>query len=698
MTYNYIELNNELTQRGEDGFFQLDKDLQARDEFLREVKNTTKEFDSQTDRYKYLITNNFYYDAMSQYSAQQIEDLHELAHHFSFKFASFMAAERFYKQYALKTDDKKSYLETYEEHVCIVALYLAQGRYGLAVDLMQEMMAQRYQPATPTFMNAGRARRGELVSCFLLETGDSLNDIDARINESMQLSKLGGGVAVNLSKLRARGEDIKGVKGVAKGAVPVAKLIQTGVAYADQLGQRPGAAAVYLNIFHADVEEFLDSKKINADESLRLSTVSLGLIVPSKFFELAAKNEPYYTFYPHNVQKVLGEELDDIDLDTRYEELVNNPDIARKELNARAMLTRISTTQLESGYPYIFFKSNSNKQHALKALGNIKMSNLCVEIHQLQETSIYTDYGEPDIIKRDISCNLGSLNIVNVMENAGHMEWTVKTAMNGLTAVSELSNIKNAPGVKKANDELHSVGLGVMNLHGYLAKNGIRYDSEEAKDFARAFFSALNYHSIRASSEIAIRKGQAFEGFEKSEYATGEYFTKYLEEDFSPKTEKVKELLTNAGFDVPSRDDWANLMSMVKITGLYHAYRLAIAPTGSISYVQNATASVMPITDLIERRTTKTNTTYYPAPYLSPETQWFYKSAYDLDQKKFIDLMAEIQVHVDQGISTTLHVNSDISTKDLSKLYMYAHKKGLKSLYYTRTRVLGLDECVSCAV
>ncbi|MEH6892147.1 ribonucleotide reductase [Bacillus sp. JJ864] len=314
---------------------------------------------------------------------------------------------------------------------------------------------------------------------------------------------------------------------------------------------------------------------------------------------------------------------------------------------------------------------------------------------QLQETSVINDYGTDDIIRRDINCNLGSLNIVNVMENKEIRE-AVHAGMEALTAVSDMTIIPNAPTVKKANEELHSVGLGAMNLHGYLAKNKIAYESAEAKEFARTFFMMLNYYSIEKSMEIAKEKGVTFKDFEKSDYANGTYFEKYETTDYIPVTEKVQQLFE--GIHVPTKEDWTNLKEQVQKHGLYNSYRLAIAPTQSISYVQNATSSVMPIVSQIESRTYANATTYYPMPYLSKDTFWYYKSSYDMNQFKLIDLIAEIQEHIDQGISTILYVNSDISTRELARYYIYAHKKGLKSLYYTRTRKLSVEECVACTV
>ncbi|HFK6167845.1 TPA: class 1b ribonucleoside-diphosphate reductase subunit alpha [Staphylococcus aureus] len=693
--YNHIELNNEVTKRREDGFFSLEKDQEALVAYLEEVKDKTIFFDTEIERLRYLVDNDFYFNVFDIYSEADLIEITDYAKSIPFNFASYMSASKFFKDYALKTNDKSQYLEDYNQHVAIVALYLANGNKAQAKQFISAMVEQRYQPATPTFLNAGRARRGELVSCFLLEVDDSLNSINFIDSTAKQLSKIGGGVAINLSKLRARGEAIKGIKGVAKGVLPIAKSLEGGFSYADQLGQRPGAGAVYLNIFHYDVEEFLDTKKVNADEDLRLSTISTGLIVPSKFFDLAKEGKDFYMFAPHTVKEEYGVTLDDIDLEKYYDDMVANPNVEKKKKNAREMLNLIAQTQLQSGYPYLMFKDNANRVHPNSNIGQIKMSNLCTEIFQLQETSIINDYGIEDEIKRDISCNLGSLNIVNVMES-GKFRDSVHSGMDALTVVSDVANIQNAPGVRKANSELHSVGLGVMNLHGYLAKNKIGYESEEAKDFANIFFMMMNFYSIERSMEIAKERGIKYQDFEKSDYANGKYFEFYTTQEFEPQFEKVRELFD--GMAIPTSEDWKKLQQDVEQYGLYHAYRLAIAPTQSISYVQNATSSVMPIVDQIERRTYGNAETFYPMPFLLPQTMWYYKSAFNTDQMKLIDLIATIQTHIDQGISTILYVNSEISTRELARLYVYAHYKGLKSLYYTRNKLLSVEECTSCSI
>lgn len=692
----HIELNNLLMQNGPDGFFQLEQDREAVRELMIEIESKRMKFASYSEQVRYMIDHDYYENVYISYSESFVEAIFKLTHGYRFEFASYMAASKFYTDYAMRSNDRFHYLESYADRVAIVALHLGQGVESTALALASSMMEQRLQPATPTFLNAGKSRRGELVSCFLLEMDDTLNAINYVLGTCMQLSKIGGGVAVNLSKLRGRGESIKGVEGAAKGIMPVLKLMEDAFSYADQMGQRKGSGAAYYNIFGWDVLEFLDSKKINADEKTRLKTLSIGLIVPNLFYKLAEENKPLHVFAAHTVYQAYGVHLDDMDIDEMYETLLFDDRVKKKSvMSARDMLVKIAMTQLESGYPYIMNKTNANKAHALRNLGQVRMSNLCTEIFQLQETSEIGDWGQPSTIRRDISCNLASLNIANVMEQ-GKIKESVHEGITALTAVTDMSNVVNAPGVALANRDLHAVGLGAMNLHGYLAKNRIAYDGDEARDFARTYFMMMNFHSIERSMEIAREKGQTFAGFEKSDYASGVYFDRYLTEDFRPRSEKVKALFGN--MDIPAPADWAALKLDVRAHGLYHAYRLAIAPTQSISYVQNATSSVMPIVEPIETRTYANSTTYYPMPYLSKDNFFFYKSAYRMDQFKVIDLIAEIQTHVDQGISTVLHVNSDVTTRQLARYYVYAARKGLKSLYYTRTNRLAVEDCIACSV
>ena len=328
----YLELNNEL-MRKKDDFFDLEKDLEAVKAFKNEINQKLMKFKSPIARINWLIKNNYYIDYFKLYSEDEILKITDIIYSYKFEFKSYMAISKFYQSYALKTNDKKYYLETYEDRIISVALYLAQGDISMAIDLCVSMIEQRYQPATPTFLNSGKVRGGELVSCFLIEMDDSLNSINYVLNTCGQLSKIGGGVAINVSKLRGRNEVIKGIENASSGVLPVLKLIEDTFSNVNQLGQRPGAGVAYLNIFHSDIEEFLDTKKINASEKARLQTLSIGLIVPNKFMELARKGENMYVFAPYTVYQAIGKHLDDLDMDLYYDELVSNPNIKKKELN-----------------------------------------------------------------------------------------------------------------------------------------------------------------------------------------------------------------------------------------------------------------------------------------------------------------------------------------------------------------------------
>ncbi|MFD1164686.1 class 1b ribonucleoside-diphosphate reductase subunit alpha [Sphingobacterium daejeonense] len=692
---NWILLNNEIMIKHDDEF-SLHKDKEAvRAYFLEYVNKNTVFFYTLKEKVDYLIENDYYIDFYQWFTFEQMEEVYNYVFAKKFRFQSFMAAFKFFQSYALRDDSGEKFLERYEDRVVAVALFLAREEgVQKAIEYAEIMINQEYQPATPTFLNAGKKRSGELVSCFLDEIGDNLNGIGYAVDSAMKLSSIGGGVSFNISKIRARGEAIKGVDGRAGGVLPIMKIMEDTFSYANQLGQRPGAGAVYLNIFHSDIEEFLDCKKINVDEKVRIKSLSIGIIVPDKFMELAEKDEPCYLIYPHTVMQEYGQYLDEIDMDVMYDELITNPNVKKKKINARHLLVKIAQTQKESGYPYIFFKENTNRAHALNGIGKVKFSNLCTEIMQVSEVSDINIYGKEDTIRYGISCNLGSLNIATVMDNKRIKE-TVKTAMRALTVVSDVTNIEMVPSIAKANRELHSVGLGAMNLHGYLAKSFIMYESTEALDFANIFFMTMNYYSIEASMEIAKERQKTFVGFEKSAYADGTYFDKYILQEYAPKTEKVKELFE--GIHIPTVQDWENLKAQVAEHGVYHAYRLAIAPNQSTSYIMNATASVMPIVDIIEVREYGDSTTYYPMPYLTNDNYFYFKSAYDMDQMKVLKLVSVIQRHIDQGVSTILHTNSKDSTRDLAKYYIYAHKLGLKSLYYTRTRKSTIEECISCS-
>lgn len=697
----YIKLNNEVIIKDKNGKYQLEKDIEALNSYLDEhIYPRMKKFNTFEERLTFLLENSYYSkDIIDKYSIKFIKETYKAIENENFSFKSYMSANKFYQNYALKSNDGKEILENYNDKVLIVALALGDGNEDLALNLAIKLIRQEFQPATPTFLNAGRQRAGEMVSCFLISVEDSTEGISYAVSSSNHLSKIGGGVALNLSRLRASKEPIKDIDGAAGGVVGVAKMLEQSFTYFNQMGARQGAGAAYLTVFHPDFEMLMDTKKINADEKIRLASLSLGAIIPDKFMELAEKNKIAYAFYPHSVYKKYGVHLDEIYMDEWYEKLVEDNDIIKKEINPRQMLTKIAQMQQESGYPYVVFIDTANKEHVLKDVGMIKMSNLCCEIFQYQTPSDIKGYGGNNVWGQDISCNLGSLNIANVMDNKD-IESTVNTAIRSLSFVSDNTNINEVPTIKNGNKASHAIGLGAMNLHGYLVRENILYTSKEAIDFSNVFFAIIRYYAIKASMELSIEKKTTFDGFENSEYAKGiksKVLSKYYTESYLPKTDKVKSLFE--GIYIPTTKDWANLLDKVKENGIYNAYLTAIAPTQSISYVQNATSSIMPIMEPVEVRTYGDSTTIYPMPFLTNENMLYYQSAYRMDMKHVIDVVSTVQQHVDQGISTTLFVTDDKTTRDIARYYIYAYKKGLKSLYYTRTKMTrDTNECLMCSV
>lgn len=721
----YFQLNNELNIV-KNNKIQLNKDKEAVKAFFEEHVKPKSYFSKDVklkDKLDFLTKNN-YIDkkVISMYTEEFLEKIFSISVNKNFKFNSFLGAYKAYNQYVLKTDDGEKYLESFEDRAVFTSLTLANGDENLAVSILNEILDRRFQPATPTFSNAGKARRGEFVSCFIINVEDNMSSIGRSINSSLQLSRIGGGVGIVLTDIRASGDPIKGIPGLSDGVIPIMKLYEDSFSYANQLGTRNGSGAVYLNIFHPDIMDFLSTRKENADEKVRVKMLSLGIVVPDKYYELIKNDSDMYLFSPYSIEKEYGVPMSELDITKEYDNLVKNDNIIKKKIKARELETEISNLQNESGYPYVLNIDHVNRANPIH--GVIRGSNLCSEIHQVSKKSKINEDQTYEELGTDISCNLGSTNVEKMME-AKDFGYSIETMFKALNYVSESTNIESVPTVKNGNDLYRSVGLGAMNLHGYLAKNKIHYGSEEALEFTSAYFMLLNYWTLVASNKLAMKTKKTFYEFELSDYASGKYFDDYLErinkypnKNYQFKSEKVKNLFKN--IYIPTLDDWMKLKNKIIVHGLYNSYRLAVAPTGSISYISEATASIHPITNRIEERLEgKRGKAYYPAPGLSDETIPYYISSYDMDQRKIIDTYAEASKHIDQGASMTLFLREDLpeglyewkenslyptkkTTRDLNILRNYAWKKGVKSIYYIRTHTdgeeIGANECESCSI
>ena len=698
---SYQDLNAMINLWGTDQKLQLDKDkLAVRKYFLEHVNQNTVFFHSLKERLGYLIENEYYEkEVLDQYAFEFIEKLEKLAYSKKFRFDAFMGAYKFYTGYALKTFDGTRYLERFEDRVVMVALTLARGDEAMATHLVEEMISGRFQPATPTFLNCGKKQRGEFVSCFLLRMEDNMESIARGINSALQLSKRGGGVALSLTNIREYGAPIKKIEGQSSGIIPVMKLLEDSFSYANQLGARQGAGAVYLNAHHPDIMRFLDTKRENADEKIRIKTLSIGVVIPDITLQLAKDGEDMYLFSPYDVERVYGMPFSDISVTEKYKEMVDDPRIRKSKIKARELFERIAELQFESGYPYIMYEDTVNRENPIQ--GRINMSNLCSEILQVNDPSYYNADLTYASVGKDISCNLGSMNIATTMDGPDFGA-SVETAIRALTAVSDMSDIQSVPSIADGNHKSHAIGLGQMNLHGYLAREHIHYGSEEGLDFTNIYFYTVLFHALQASNKIAIERNSTFGGFKNSKYASGEFFDKYTDRAWAPKTQKVRELFEKSNIHIPTQDDWFELKKSVMTYGIYNQNLQAVPPTGSISYINNSTSSIHPIASRIEvRKEGKVGRVYYPATFLSEDTWDYYEDAYEIGPEKIIDVYAAATQHVDQGLSLTLFFKDTATTRDINKAQIYAWKKGIKTIYYIRIRQAVLEgteveSCVSC--
>lgn len=704
---DYHALNAMLNLFDAEGRIQFDKDrLAARQYFLQHVNQNTVFFHNLAEKLRYLVEEGYYEaQVLDQYAFEDIKRLFKQAYAKKFRFQTFLGAFKYYTSYTLKTFDGKRYLERYEDRVCMVALTLAQGDVALAGHFVDEIISGRFQPATPTFLNCGKKQRGELVSCFLLRIEDNMESIGRSVNSALQLSKRGGGVAFMLTNIREVGAPIKRIENQSSGVIPIMKMLEDAFSYANQLGARQGAGAVYLNAHHPDILRFLDTKRENADEKIRIKTLSLGVVIPDITFELAKNNEDMYLFSPYHVEKVYGVPMSEISITEKYREMVNDKRIHKTKINAREFFQILAEIQFESGYPYMMFEDTVNRANPIK--GRINMSNLCSEILQVNTPTVYGEDLSYQQVGKDISCNLGSLNIASAMDSPDFGN-TVEMAIRALTAVSDMSNIRSVPSIDQGNQDSHAIGLGQMNLHGYLCRERIYYGSEAGLDFTNIYFYSVAYHAVRASNQLAIERNQRFKGFEDSTYASGSYFDKYVDEaqadKWQPKTERVRELFSEAGIHIPTTQDWAALKASVMQHGLYNQNLQAVPPTGSISYINNSTSSIHPIVSRVEiRKEGKIGRVYYPAAFMTNDNLDYYQDAYEIGPEKIIDTYAEATQHVDQGLSLTLFFRDTATTRDINKAQIYAWRKGIKTIYYIRLRQMALagtevQGCVSCTL
>ncbi|MGG3804927.1 ribonucleoside-diphosphate reductase subunit alpha [Metabacillus fastidiosus] len=591
----------------------------------------------------------------------------------------------------LARDYKKQVFELPQERFLIIAMTLMvneekNARLKLVEEAYWAMSNLYMTVATPTLSNAGKPV-GQLSSCFIDKIDDSLQGIFDSNTDIANLSKAGGGIGVYLGAVRSRGSDIKGYKGVSSGVIPWMKQLNNTAVSVDQLGQRKGAIAVYLDVWHKDIYSFLDSKLNNGDERLRTHDLFTGVCIPDLFMEQVEARADWHLFDPHEVRTVMGYSLEDHfdeekgngSFRKKYWECVENESLSRETVPAIDIMKRIMISQLEAGTPYMFYRDEVNRKNANSHQGMIYCSNLCTEITQnMSATTVdeqYTEDGKIITVKTPgdfVVCNLSSINLAKaVTEDV--LERLVSIQVRMLDNVIDLNTIPVLQ-AKLTNEKYRAIGLGTFGWHHLLALKKITWESDEAVQYADSLYEKISFLTIKASMELAKEKG-AYPVFENSDWQTGEYFT--------------KRVLTSPA--------WDELKKNVSEFGIRNGYLMAVAPNASTSIIAGSTASIDPIFQKVYSEEKKDYKIPVTAPDLSAETTWFYKSAYFIDQQWSIKQNAKRQRHIDQAISFNIYVQNTIKAIDLLNIHIAAWKEGLKTTYYVRSTSSLIEDCDSCA-
>ncbi|MBZ6485189.1 ribonucleoside-diphosphate reductase subunit alpha [Priestia aryabhattai] len=593
-------------------------------------------------------------------------------------------------RYLATSHDKRVY-ELPQERFLIIAMTLMsqekkENRAALVKEAYWALSSLYMTVATPTLSNAGKSY-GQLSSCFIDTIDDSLRGIYDSNTDLATLSKNGGGIGVYLGHIRSRGSDIKGFKGVSSGTIPWMKQLNNTAVSVDQLGQRQGAIAVYLDVWHKDIFSFLDARLNNGDERQRTHDLFTGVCLPDLFMEKVEAREDWHLFDPHEVRTLMGYSLEDFydeeegsgSFRTRYAECVNNEQLSRETVPAIEIFKRIMLSQLETGTPYMFYRDTVNRANQNRHAGMIYCSNLCTEITQNQSTTVVTEEITEDgkiIITKNpgdfVVCNLSSINLARaVTEDV--LERLIPIQVRMLDNVIELNDLPVLQ-AKLTNQKYRAVGLGTFGWNHLLALKKIAWETDEAVAYCDELYEQISYLTVQASMNLAKEKG-AYPLFKGSDFESGAYF-------------ETREYTSEA---------WNELRNEVQSNGIRNGYLMAVAPNSSTSIIAGSTASIDPIFRKFYSEEKKNYKIPVTAPDLSPATNWYYKSVYLIDQHWSIKQNAKRQRHIDQSISFNLYVQNDIRAKELLDLHMTAWKEKLKTTYYVRsTSSEVIEECESC--
>lgn len=596
------------------------------------------------------------------------------------------------KRYLI-TDNSHSLLERPQEMFMGISMHLAlpekENKVMWAKKIYDIISRLKVTMATPTMSNA-RKPLNQLSSCFEDVMPDSLTGIYRTINNFAQVSKFGGGMGIYMGKVRAIGSDIRGFKGVAGGVLKWIKLCNDTAVAVDQLGMRQGSVAIYLDIWHRDMPEFLQIRTNNGDDRMKAHDVFPGVCIPDLFWRMVKENieDNWYMMCPHEIQAIKGYSLEDYhgeEWERRYKDCLNESRISKRPIKVKDMVRLIIKSAVETGTPFIFNRDTVNRLNPNKHQGIIYCSNLCTEIAQNQseikevKVSVRTENGREIITTETeagdfVVCNLASLVLGNIdTENKQELQEVIHTIVRALDNVIDL-NFYPVPYAEITNLKMRPIGLGTSGYHHLLAQKGIKWESAEHLSFMDKLYEQINYYAIEASSLLAEEKG-SYLRFPGSDWQTGEYF-------------QLRK------YDSP---DWKRLASDVARRGMRNSYLLAIAPTSSTSIIAGTTAGIDPVMNRYFLEEKKGNIVPRVAPQLSDSTFWLYKTAHQIDQEWVVDAAAVRQRHLDQSQSVNLFITHDYSFRRILDLYLRAWESGVKTLYYIRSRSLEVEECESCS-
>ena len=645
------------------------------------------------DKLRYLTDERLYGEyILASYSPEEIAQAATFIKEERNDLLNYSGLDLLMKRYLIRTYNNKP-IESIQEMYLGIALHLAINEKEdrmLWVQKFYDILSKlEVTMATPTLSNA-RKPFHQLSSCFIDTVPDSLEGIYRSLDNFAQVSKFGGGMGMYFGKVRAAGGKIRGFKGAAGGVIRWMKLVNDTAVAVDQLGMRQGAVAVYLDVWHKDLPEFLQLRTNNGDDRMKAHDIFPAVCYPDLFWKMAQEdiNQPWHLFCPNEILSIKGYCLEDYygeEWEKRYIDCVNDARLTRRTLSVKDIVRLVLRSAVETGTPFTFNRDHVNKANPNGHKGMIYCSNLCTEIAQNMSeiesvsTEVKTEDGDTVVVRASkpgdfVVCNLASLSLGHLpLENETELTDVVRTVVRALDNVIDI-NFYPLPYAKITNQRYRSLGLGVSGYHHALAVRGIKWESQEHLDFVDKVFETINRAAVEASSDIAKQKG-SYKYFEGSDWQTGEYFTK-------------------RGYTSP---EWNALAAKVKEQGMRNAYLLAIAPTSSTSIIAGTTAGTDPVMQRFFLEEKKGAMLPRVAPELSDRTFWVYKSAYNIDQQWTVRAAGVRQRHIDQAQSQNLYITNDFSMRQLLELYLLAWRSGVKTIYYVRSKSLEVEECESCA-